>query len=292
MRSRPLPSRFSARSSAFMICAGVESRHSLTSIGQAVLAGQRALAEVLRDDLGQRVDRERVAGAGGDVDRADAVLGRVRGGGEAGVGDEVDGDDVHPDRAVGGEAAGDDPGAVAEQDRVGDLQRLHPARVGRGERGLDDRRAHDRQLPRLGGDQPALAHRLRERVGVAPAERPGALAAALDELLVDPAVRAAAPRGRRPRGRRPGRRRAAPRARSASGGPAGATRPRCRGARSGRLRARLRGRGRAPTARCRTGARAPGRCAARRRRRSRCGRSTGRRRRRARPAAGGPGPCR
>ena len=107
---------------------------------------------------------------------------------EAGVGDEVDRDQVHPDRAVGGEAAGDQAGAVAEQDRVGDLQRLHPAGVGRGQGGLDDRGADDRQQARAGGHQDALAHRLRERVGVRPAERAGALAAALGELVADPGV--------------------------------------------------------------------------------------------------------
>ena len=56
------------------------------------------------------------------------------------------------------------------------------------QRGLDDRRADDRQLPRVGRDQRALADRLAERVGVAPAERAGALAAALDELVADPLV--------------------------------------------------------------------------------------------------------
>ena len=48
--------------------------------------------------------------------------------------------------------AGDEPSAVGEQDRVGHLQPLDPAGVGLLERGLDDRRAHDREVP-----GPALA---------------------------------------------------------------------------------------------------------------------------------------
>ena len=184
-RSRPFASRFSARSSGGQNLRGRAPPPVSDLDRQAVLAGQRALAEIRRRDLGQIGDRQRVAHAGRHVHRAHA-LGRVRGGDDARVGHEVDRDDVHSDRAVGGEAAGDEAGAVAEQDRVGDLQRLHPAGVRPVQRGLHDRGADDRQRARVFGDQAALAHRLRQCVGVRPAERSGALAAALGELFLHP----------------------------------------------------------------------------------------------------------
>ena len=81
------------------------------------------------------------------------------------------------------------PGAVAEQDRVGDLQRLHPAR-GTGVCSADSTIAGRtivswRGLAAISVRSPIA---LRERVGVAPAERARALAAALGELVADPGV--------------------------------------------------------------------------------------------------------
>ena len=86
--------------------------------------------------------------------------------------------------------AGDEPAAVGEQHRVGDLQPLDPARVGLLQRGLDDRRADDREVPGPALHERPLGERLGERVGVRPAERPCALAPALDELAPHPAVAA------------------------------------------------------------------------------------------------------
>ena len=70
--------------------------------------------------------------------------GRVRGGGHAGVGDVVDGDDVDPVRGVAGQV-GEAAGGVGEDQRVGDLDPLQPARARLLEGRLDDRRPHDRR---------------------------------------------------------------------------------------------------------------------------------------------------
>ena len=186
-RVRPRSRTLVARSILVRMLLADEKRQSGTLTGRPSSSGQRALAEVLRVHVRQVADRERVAHARRDVEHAHLVR-RVRGGDEARVGHEVDGDDVDPDAAVGAEAAGDDAGAVAEHDRVGDLQRLHPARVRRVQRGLDDRRADDRELLRVRAEERALAEGLGQAVRVAPAEGARAFAAALGELLAHPLV--------------------------------------------------------------------------------------------------------
>ena len=108
---------------------------------------QRVAAEVFADVDGELADRQRVAGAAGDRDRPQPLLRRMGGGGDAGVGDVVDRDDVDPVRGAArqvGEAAR----RVGEDQRVGDLDPLQPARARLPQRRLDDRRPHDRRLRR------------------------------------------------------------------------------------------------------------------------------------------------
>ncbi len=203
------------------------------STGRPSSSGSGCVAEVAGGDVRQVADRERVAHARGHVEQRGPSVGRVRGGHEARVGDEVDRDDVDPDATVGGEAAGDD---ARRRSRAGSGRRpsATPSSPGRACCSADSTIV-GRTIVRcrgLAGDQRALAERLRERVGVRPAERAGALAAALDELVADPLV--AQHLGARADGGAAGGadRALRPRRRSASGAPAGATRPRCRGATS------------------------------------------------------------
>ena len=107
---------------------------------QALLVGQGALLEVGGDDRHRVLDEQRVARARDHRDGPGAVLGRVGGRGEARAGHEVDRDEVEAHRRVAREAR-DEPSGVGEDDRVGHLEPLDPAREGEAQGRLDDRRA-------------------------------------------------------------------------------------------------------------------------------------------------------
>ena len=74
-----------------------------TLVAPAVPPGQWVAAEVFADVDGELADRQRVAGAAGDRDRAQPLLGGVGGGGDAGVRDVIDGNYVDPVRGVAGQ---------------------------------------------------------------------------------------------------------------------------------------------------------------------------------------------
>ena len=114
-------------------------------------------------------------------------------GSERGDGDDRGDDDVDRDHVDG--ALGDarelveQATGVGDQDRLGHPEPADPARLGFGERGLDDRRSHDRHRDRpLDVGQRLLAERLRERIGIGPADarRPGS--PGFDELVLHPSV--------------------------------------------------------------------------------------------------------
>ena len=116
--------------------------------------------------------------------------------------DVVDRHDV--DDGVGGRGELRQLAAPVGQDqRLGHLEALDPARVRALEGGLDDARADDRHRRVLGVrlDDP-LAERLGEGVAVGPAEAAGPLGAEPDQLLLDPLL--AALLDRRGGGEQPG----------------------------------------------------------------------------------------
>ena len=84
---------------------------------------------------------------------------------------------------------GEQTAGVAEDDRLGHAEATDPSRAWLGERRFDDRRADDvdrHVAPRL--HQRLLTERLRERVGIRPADARGAGASGFDELIRDPAL--------------------------------------------------------------------------------------------------------
>ena len=113
------------------------------------------------------------------------------GGGQDGVDDTVDRDQVHQALHAPGEVRDLAPG-VAEDDRLGHLEAVEPARLGLAPGALDDGRPHDRQLEVAGlGQHRPLGQRLGEVVDVVPAQRPGPRDAVGDQLLLDPVEAAA-----------------------------------------------------------------------------------------------------
>ena len=116
--------------------------------------------------------------------------------------DHVDGD--HVDRALWrtGELLQQATG-VGDDHRLGHAEPADPSRPRLGPRRLDDRRAHDADRHvALRFGQRLLAERLRERVGVGPADRCRPRAAGRDELILHPSRRGAARSSRRARARR------------------------------------------------------------------------------------------
>ncbi len=154
----------------------------------AVAGLERVVVEVLARVVVERAERERVAVAGGDVEvRRRARLGRRGHHGDDGRHDVVDRHDVG-DVVGGARELGELATAVGQDQRLGHLEALDPARVGLLERRLDDARPHDRHpaaQPGVGLDDP-LAQGLGEGVAVGPAEAAGALGAEPHQLLLHP----------------------------------------------------------------------------------------------------------
>ena len=156
---------------------------------------ERVLLEVLADQLVQPPEGQRVARAGRDVEVLRPARLRVgRAHRDQRVDHVVDRHDVD-DRVRRRGQVGQLAAAVGQDDRLGHLEALDPARVRPDQRGLDD--ADGRTMltgiagaPGASTDVPAgellddpLAHRLGERVDVRPAQAAGALAAGLQLLL-------------------------------------------------------------------------------------------------------------
>ena len=218
---------------------------------QLVLAREREVAEVVGDHRGELGDRQRVATAAGHGDGAHAVGRRM-----------------WPRRrcrrwppgppARCRAAPSARPGSAGSCPARRRGARGRPPSAPRSSQGTAcasaDSMIVGRTIVRPGrpcGLQHPLGERLREPVGVGPAERARALAARATPARRRPSRAVAARRARRPPGRRRGRSPGARRRRSGAGARAGASRTRARRASGGRPPARRRGRCPAPRAEAR-----------------------------------------
>ena len=124
--------------------------------GAAGVHVERVPGEVLADVVVQLPERQGVACARAEVEvaRARRPAGGVAAHGDDRVDHQVDRHDVD-DRVRGGGQLGELAAAVGQDDRVGHLEALDPARVGRGQGGLDDARAGTPWSGSTGGGRPA-----------------------------------------------------------------------------------------------------------------------------------------
>ncbi len=154
--------------------------------------GQRVAPEVFADILIKVTKQQRITET-----RTHGVISRGRcrrrrrGRSQDRIDDQIDGDDVDDPVRRGGEIR-QLPTAVGEDQRLGHLEALDPARERAGQRALDDGRTHDGQRQSVTfGFQITLGEGLGERVAVRPAQNPGPLAARVDEPALHPPAAAA-----------------------------------------------------------------------------------------------------
>ena len=167
--------------------------HSGTLCSPRPRSGSGCASKYARDVPVELVVLERVPAARAHV----VVRGSPRLRGRAGdrqdrVHDDVDRDDVDDALGDAGEL-GDLAQAVRPDDRVGHLEAVDPPGRRVEQRALDDRRPHDRQRQLLQVREllhRSLAHRLRERVDVGPAERARARPAVARQTLRHPVLAA------------------------------------------------------------------------------------------------------